>query len=492
MFKNLSKKATVSLGLVIVLALTIAPLGLADNVQNDVVVGGNDTFTAGGSTTVNYRITANSGDGQVGCNASDGTVAMVTILTPAGVTATPNPITFSACATPLPVVFKSTTPGNYVITVSVSDSGTGTYNTTPAKFTLNVLAPSDSTPPVITPFVVGTLGKNGWYVSDVTVTWSVSDPESTISSTTGCDPTAINYDTAGITLTCQATSAGGTSSESVTIKRDATAPTISAAVNPAAASSGWWNISTGAPTVTYTCGDAISGINSCTAPNTFGEGAGQSHTGYAEDNAGNTNSAGVSGINVDLTAPGLTWNGGPGAGGSYYFGFVPSAPTCTANDALSGPNGCMVSGYVASVGSHTMTATAYDVAGNMSQPTRTYSVLAWTLLGFYQPVDMGGVWNTVKGGSTVPFKFEIFAGPMELTDTASVKSFTAAKVACPSTTALMDAIEFTTTGGTSLRYDPVAGQFINNWQTPKQPGACFVVTMTTQDGSSLAANFKLK
>jgi len=104
-----------------------------------------------------------------------------------------------------------------------------------------------------------------------------------------------------------------------------------------------------------------------------------------------------------------------------------------------------------------MTATAYDVAGNSSFEQRSYSVLAWTLLGFYQPVDMGGVWNTVKGGSTVPLKFEIFAGPTELTDTAYVKGFTARKVACPSTTVLMDAIEFTTTGGTSLRYDPVAG-----------------------------------
>ena len=35
--------------------------------------------------------------------------------------------------------------------------------------------------------------------------------------------------------------------------------------------------------------------------------------------------------------------------------------------------------------------------------------------GYYQPVDMNGVWNTVKGGSTVPLKFELFAGTTELT-----------------------------------------------------------------------------
>lgn len=40
--------------------------------------------------------------------------------------------------------------------------------------------------------------------------------------------------------------------------------------------------------------------------------------------------------------------------------------------------------------------------------------------------------------------------------------------------------------------DATGGQFVFNWQTPKAPGACYKVTMTTQDGSQLAANFKLK
>jgi hypothetical protein len=48
------------------------------------------------------------------------------------------------------------------------------------------------------------------------------------------------------------------------------------------------------------------------------------------------------------------------------------------------------------------------------------------------------------------------------------------------------------TGGTSLRYDSTAGQFIQNWQTPKKPGTCYTTTMTTQDGSTISANFILK
>ena len=43
-----------------------------------------------------------------------------------------------------------------------------------------------TTPPrSITPSVTGTLGNNGWYRSDVSVSWSVTDAESEITSTQG-------------------------------------------------------------------------------------------------------------------------------------------------------------------------------------------------------------------------------------------------------------------------------------------------------------------
>ena len=82
---------------------------------------------------------------------------------------------------------------------------------------------TDVTPPVITPHIVGTLGSPGWYVSDVSVTWTVTDPESSFTAS-GCDAATITADTAGITLTCTATSYGGTATGSATVKRDATPP----------------------------------------------------------------------------------------------------------------------------------------------------------------------------------------------------------------------------------------------------------------------------
>jgi len=39
-------------------------------------------------------------------------------------------------------------------------------------------APPDTTPPVITPSIAGTLGSGGWYTSAVSVAWSVIDDES--------------------------------------------------------------------------------------------------------------------------------------------------------------------------------------------------------------------------------------------------------------------------------------------------------------------------
>ena len=89
-----------------------------------------------------------------------------------------------------------------------------------------VVFAGDPTPPVIEPQVDGSQGDNGWYTGDVTVRWSVSDPQSPITSSDGCDEVAITSDTAGATYTCTATSDGGTATASVTVKRDTSPPVL--------------------------------------------------------------------------------------------------------------------------------------------------------------------------------------------------------------------------------------------------------------------------
>ncbi len=68
----------------------------------------------------------------------------------------------------------------------------------------------DSTPPVITPNVSGTLGNNGWYTSNVTVSWTVTEAESPGSLVkTGCVDQNITSDQPATTFSCSATSTGG-------------------------------------------------------------------------------------------------------------------------------------------------------------------------------------------------------------------------------------------------------------------------------------------
>src|SRR5206468_1222932 len=70
----------------------------------------------------------------------------------------------------------------------------------------------DSTAPTIAPTVAGTLGANGWYVSNVSVSFNVQDPETPFVST-GCTPTNVIADTPLATFTCTAESEGGSSSQ---------------------------------------------------------------------------------------------------------------------------------------------------------------------------------------------------------------------------------------------------------------------------------------
>lgn len=152
------------------------------------------------------------------------------------------------------------------------------------------LGPADVTAPDITPNITGTLGSNGWYTSDVTVGWSVTDGESVITSAP-CGSTSITADTQSAVASCSATSDGGTANTSVTIMRDATKPSVSFSQ-----ASGAYTVD---QTVTIGCtaSDAMSGLaasSTCPSVNapayTFALGN-NTLTANVQDNAGNTNSA---------------------------------------------------------------------------------------------------------------------------------------------------------------------------------------------------------
>ena len=117
--------------------------------------------------------------------------------------------------------------GSGSFTVSCGGAADNAGNSA-APVAVAYLVTRDATPPVITPSVEGTLGSNGWYVSDVGLGWSVVDAESEVASKAGCEAQTVSTDTDGVTFTCSATSAGSSASKSVTIKRDAAAPVFGA------------------------------------------------------------------------------------------------------------------------------------------------------------------------------------------------------------------------------------------------------------------------
>jgi len=111
--------------------------------------------------------------------------------------------------------------------------------------------------------------------------------------------------------------------------------------------------------------------------------------------------------------------------------------------------------------------------------------------GFFQPIDMGNIFNQVKAGSAIPVKFSLGSN-------AGLSIFAAGyplstKIAC-STSVPTDEIEITVTaGGSSLTYDPIANQYIYVWKTDKLwAGTCRQLTVKLIDGTTNTANFKFK
>lgn len=205
---------------------------------------------------------------------------------------------------------------------------------------------ADQTPPQITPVVTGKMGSNGWYVSDVHLHWQVSDPQSDITSRSGCEDTTVDTDTTGTRFVCTATSEGGTTRQAVTLRRDATPPTLTATRTPPANSAGWNNTDV---TVSFTCTDATSGVASCPTGRTFSsEGAGQSMTATATDEAGNTATVTVGDIDIDKTPPKVDCATSPTRLWPANHKLVPVTTDVSVGDGLSGPGGFRLVGVTSS------------------------------------------------------------------------------------------------------------------------------------------------
>jgi hypothetical protein len=146
---------------------------------------------------------------------------------------------------------------------------------------------------------------------------------------------------------------------------DQTSPTIQHTQAPQANQNGWNNTSV---TVTFICADALSGISSCTSPQTINtDGSGQIVIGTAVDNAGNSVSDPAT-VSIDRAAPtiqGVTDRTANGNG--WYNDDVVVSFECA--DALSGIDSCAGPQTLSEGANQSATGAATDAAGNSASDT---------------------------------------------------------------------------------------------------------------------------
>ncbi len=268
--------------------------------------------------------------------------------------------------------------------------------------------PPDLTPPVVGPVITGLLGNNGWYLGDVTLTWSINDPDSDITGTSGCGDQLINSDTGGVTFECSAESEGGKTRQSVTIKRD-TAPPLATLLDPPSAApwyaedvvlemtvqdllSGTANVSSPILTSTPTS-DPELGVYELTLSS---EGAATSGSVSVTDVAGNPVTFLTPAFKIDKTPPTITASRLPAANNNGW-NKTDVTVSFSCSDDLSGVSSCDSGQLLSTDGAgQSATGTATDVAGNTTSATLgniNIDTILPTITGSASPDANPSGWN---------------------------------------------------------------------------------------------------
>ena len=218
----------------------------------------------------------------------------------------------------------------------------GTRVTRLAAITLVVaaslaVAPAGSATPTVSFNMTGTVGTNGWFRSNVTIHWTVTEIQN-VTSSSGCELGQLVTTEGQTSHTCTVYFVGGSSQATATPKIDKTAPAVSGAT-PARApdSNGWYNRPVG---VAFSGSDGVSGIASCAAPSYgSGDGALVSVAGTCTDVAGNTSTPVGFTLNYDATPPAVTATPDRAPDGNGWYR-KPLTVTFNGADATSGVESC--------------------------------------------------------------------------------------------------------------------------------------------------------
>jgi hypothetical protein len=349
----------------------------------------------------------------------------------------------------------------------------------------------------------------GWQSANVSVHFTANDNLAGVATTYSKLDGAGSVSGTDITVTAEGThtiefwsvdAAGNAESHhTATVQIDKTKPSITGAPTTAPNGAGWYRTPV---TVHFTCADqaGLSGIASCTGDQTIStSGANQSVSGTAVDNAGNSRSFTVNGLNVDLVAPGVAISGITD-GATYPLGAAP-APSCTTTDALSGPAGCagtLTGGTSNGVGSYTYTAKGRDNAGNETTKSATFSV-AYVFSGFLQPINdtahqIGVATSVFKAGSTVPVKFDLRRANGSVAAPNALPQWLT-PVRGASLNAAVDESLYSApaTSGDAYRVGDSGGQYIYNWSTKGlAAGFYYRIGVRLDDGTTYTVNIGLK